>query len=104
VHHGYLNLVLGTARAAAKAPPESVAEVLASTDEDVLVAEFRALSARIALLTRAMFRAYGSCNTSEPLAEAAALGLLDEDASPSPSPSPSLSRPASPPSAPAPGP
>ena len=76
VHHGYLNLVLGTARAAAKASPEVVAEVLASTDEVALVAEFRSVSARVAQLTRAMFRAYGSCSTSEPLEEAATLGLL----------------------------
>jgi hypothetical protein len=76
VHHGYLNLVLGTARAAAKASPEVVAEVLASTDEVALVAEFQSVSARVALLTRAMFRAYGSCSTSEPLEEAANLGLL----------------------------
>ena len=76
VHHGYLNLVLGTARAAARASPGEVAEVLASTDEAALVAELRAVSARVALLTRALFRAYGSCSTSEPVQEAAALGLL----------------------------
>jgi hypothetical protein len=80
VHHGYLNLVLGTARAAAKASVGEVAEVLASTDDAGLVAEFRALSARMALLTRAIFRAYGSCSTSEPLQEAAALGLLAAEA------------------------
>jgi len=76
VHHGFLNLVLGTARAAARAPVEEVVEVLASTDEAALVAEFKAVSARVASLTRAMFRAYGSCSTSEPREEAAALGLL----------------------------
>jgi hypothetical protein len=76
VHHGYLNLVLGTARAAAKASPEAVAEVLASTDEVALVAEFRSVPVRVARLTRAMFRAYGSCSTSEPREEAAVLGLL----------------------------
>jgi hypothetical protein len=76
VHHGYLNLLLGTARAAARGSPEEVAEVLASTDEAALAAEYRALSARAAVLTRALFRAYGSCSTSEPLEEAAALGLL----------------------------
>jgi hypothetical protein len=79
MHHGYLNLVLGTARAAAKGSVEEVAEVLASTDEAALVAEFRAVSARMALLTRAMFRAYGSCSTSDPREEAAALGLLPEE-------------------------
>jgi hypothetical protein len=86
VHHGYLNLVLGTARAAARRSVEDVAEVLASTDEAALVAEFRTVSARTALLTRALFRAYGSCSTTEPREEASALGLFAEDAPPSPGP------------------
>ena len=83
VHHGYLNLVLGTARAAARGSVEEVADVLATTDEAALVAEFRTVSARMALLTRALFRAYGSCSTTEPREEASALGLLTEDAPPS---------------------
>jgi hypothetical protein len=61
-----------------------VAEVLASTDEAALVAEFRALSARVAALTRGLLRAYGSCSTSEPRQEAAALGLLTEPEPPPP--------------------
>jgi hypothetical protein len=89
VHHGYLNLVLGTARAAARGSVEEVAEVLATTDEAALVAEFRTVSARMALLTRALFRAYGSCSTTEPREEASALGLLTEDAPPPSAPPPS---------------
>jgi hypothetical protein len=77
VHHGFLNLVLGTVRAAAKAPIEEVADVLRSTDEAALVTEARAVSGRTGLLTRAMFRAYGSCSTAEPQEEAARLGLLE---------------------------
>lgn len=76
VHHGFLNVVLGTVRAAAKAPIEEVAAVLGSTDEAALVAEARAVSGRAGLLTRALFRAYGSCSTAEPQEEAARLGLL----------------------------
>ncbi|HEV7687357.1 MAG TPA: hypothetical protein VGQ80_12345, partial [Acidimicrobiia bacterium] len=93
VHHGYLNLVLGTARAAAKGSVEEVAEVLASTDETALVAEFRTVSARMAQLTRGLFRAYGSCSTTAPREEASALGLLTEDAPP-----PSVPPPSAPPS------
>jgi hypothetical protein len=76
-HHGFLNLVLGTARAAAKAPLDDVADVLRATDEAALVAEARAVSGRVGSLTRAMFRAYGSCSTAEPQEEAARLGLLE---------------------------
>jgi hypothetical protein len=76
VHHGFLNVVLGTVRAAAKAPIGEVAAVLRSTDEAALVAEARVVSGRAARLARAMFRAYGSCSTAEPQAEAARLGLL----------------------------
>ena len=76
VHHGFLNVVLATVRAAAKAPIEEVAGVLGSTDEAALVAEARAVSGRAALLARALFRAYGSCSTAEPQEEAARLGLL----------------------------
>lgn len=75
-HHGFLNVVLGTARAAARAPVEEVAAVLGSTDAEALVAEARAVSGRTGLLTRALFRAYGSCSTAEPQEEAARLGLL----------------------------
>jgi hypothetical protein len=77
VHHGFLNVLLGTVRAAAKAPIEEVAAVLQSTDEAALVAEARAVSGRAGLLTRALFRAYGSCSTAEPQDEAARLGLLE---------------------------
>jgi len=54
-----------------------VADALRSTDEAALVAEARAVSGRAGLLTRAMFRAYGSCSTAEPQEEAARLGLLE---------------------------
>jgi hypothetical protein len=76
VHHGFLNLLVGTARAAAKASPAEVAEVLASSDAAAVVAELAGLPERVAVLTRSLFRAYGSCSTSEPREEAAALGLL----------------------------
>jgi len=76
VHHGFLNLVLAAARAAAGAPVEDVAAVLASTDGPALAAEARAVSERQLSAARLLFRAYGSCSTSEPREEAAAFGLL----------------------------
>jgi hypothetical protein len=76
VHHGFLNLVLGAVRAAAGSPVDRVAEVLASTDGPALSAEARAVSGRALSAARLLFRAYGSCSTSEPREEAAALGLL----------------------------
>ncbi len=76
VHHGFLNLVLAAARAAAGTPVDQVAEVLASTDGPALADEARAVSGRELAAARLLFRAYGSCSTSEPVEEAAALGLL----------------------------
>jgi hypothetical protein len=77
VHHGFLNLVLGAVRAAAGSPVDRVAAVLASTDGPALAAEARAVSGRALSAARLLFRAYGSCSTSEPREEAAALGLLE---------------------------
>ena len=76
VHHGFLNLIVATVRAASRAPVDEVAAVLASTDGEALAADARAVSGRELVVSRALFRAYGSCSTSEPLEEAAHLGLL----------------------------
>ena len=76
VHHGFLNLVLAAVRAAAGSPVDRVAAVLASTDASALAAEARAVSGRELSAARLLFRAYGSCSTSEPREEGAALGLL----------------------------
>ena len=76
VHHGFLNLVLAAVRAAAGAPVDEVAAVLASTDGRALAANALAVSGRELSAARLLFRAYGSCSTSEPREEAATLGLL----------------------------
>jgi hypothetical protein len=76
VHHGFLNLVLGAVVAAMGATVGDVAVVLAATDGPALAAEARAVSERAMSAGRLLFRAYGSCSTSEPREEAAALGLL----------------------------
>ncbi len=76
VHHGFLNLVLAAVRAAAGRSVDEVTAVLSSTDGAGLAAEARAVSGRALSAARLLFRAYGSCSTSEPREEAAALGLL----------------------------
>ncbi len=76
VHHGFLNLLLAAVAAAMGASVDDVAIVLAATDRQALAAEARAVSGRELSAARLLFRAYGSCSTSEPREEAAALGLL----------------------------
>lgn len=76
VHHGFLNLLVAAVRAAAGGSVEEVAAVLASTDGPGLAAAALAVSGREISAARLLFRAYGSCSTSEPREEAAALGLL----------------------------
>jgi hypothetical protein len=77
VHHGYLNLALGACRAVPAGTAADIAEVLACTDPEVLVAEARAVPAATAAAARTLFVAYGSCSTSEPIEDVAALGLLE---------------------------
>jgi hypothetical protein len=76
VHHGFLNLLLAAVAAAMGATVGDVAVVLAATDGPALAAEARGVSERALSAGRLLFRAYGSCSTSEPREEAAALGLL----------------------------
>ena len=80
VHHGFLNLLLAAVAAAMGATAGDVAKVLAVTDGPALAAEARAVSGRALSAARLLFRSYGSCSTSEPREEAAALGLLAEPA------------------------
>jgi hypothetical protein len=76
VHHGFLNLLVAAAEAANGGSEESVAEVLACNRAEALVAEAREMPAERAMAARSLFLAYGSCSTSEPLADVVALGLL----------------------------
>lgn len=76
VHHGYLNLLIGTARAIGGEPEKAVLAAIASTDAQALVAEAKGIPDDAVAATRAAMVSYGSCSTAEPLAEASALGLL----------------------------
>jgi hypothetical protein len=76
-HHGFLNLVLAVCAAVDGAGVDQVAEVLGLDDGAALAERARAVPTRIAARARSLFRAYGSCSTSEPVDDLAALGLLE---------------------------
>jgi hypothetical protein len=75
-HHGFLNLLLGVGRALGGADLASVVEVLLSEDATALADEAAGISSDQARATRAALVCYGSCSTSEPIADLEALGLL----------------------------
>jgi hypothetical protein len=76
-HHGFLNLLLGICRATEGADVNHVAAVMRIDDHDALAERTRALAPETAARARVLFRAYGSCSTSEPIEDLSALGLLD---------------------------
>lgn len=78
VHHGFLNLLIAAARARGGADHADVETALSITDAGPLVAEAREMPEATAAGARALLVSYGSCSTSEPVEEAAALGLLAE--------------------------
>ena len=75
-HHGFLNLLLATARLLAGAPAEDVRAVLASTDDKALAEEAQNLTEHEALSVRGVFASYGSCSLTDPVADLEELGLL----------------------------
>ena len=80
-HHGFLNLLVATARliaggAGAGAVDESVHEALGSTDGKALATEAQALTEHEALAVRGVFASYGSCSLTDPVADLEELGLL----------------------------
>lgn len=75
-HYGFLNLLLAVHRTQESASAAEVAEVLVSRDAAAVAEEARGLTERAAGRVRQSFRSYGSCSTSEPLADLVELGLL----------------------------
>ncbi|CAL9363146.1 hypothetical protein [Streptomyces sp. enrichment culture] len=73
-HHGYLNLLLAAARAAAgPGAPAPVLDALRTESADTLTRELAALSGPAAAAARALFVSYGSCSTATPVSEARTL-------------------------------
>ncbi|MGH3492242.1 MAG: hypothetical protein ACRDRL_25985 [Sciscionella sp.] len=72
-HHGFLNLLVATARALAG---KNVREALRSTERAALAAEAAELSEAAARAVRGIFSSYGACELDEPVTELRDLGLL----------------------------
>ncbi|MBO0840400.1 MAG: hypothetical protein J2O49_06245 [Sciscionella sp.] len=72
-HHGFLNLLVATARAISGG---DVAGAIAETDGAALAGALAALSEADAKAVRAVFASYGSCSLAEPVTDLEALELL----------------------------
>jgi hypothetical protein len=75
-HFGFLDLIAGTARALAGAPVAEVEAALLERDRATVVEATAGLAAATAREVRDLFRSFGSCSTSEPVDDLAALGLF----------------------------
>jgi hypothetical protein len=75
-HHGFLNLLMATARLLAGADQSEVRDALGSTDGKALAQEAQNLTEHEALSVRGVFASYGSCSLTDPVADLEELGLL----------------------------
>ncbi len=75
-HHGYLNILLATARARHGADRATVSSVLAETDPESVVTALRNLEHGTLEGARHSFVSYGSCSILEPLEDLTVLGLV----------------------------
>lgn len=75
-HHGFLNLLMATARLIAGADKSDVHEALESTDGKALAQEAQNLTEHEALSVRGVFASYGSCSLTDPVADLEELGLM----------------------------
>lgn len=76
-HHGFVNVLLAVAAAADGADPGQVAAVLAERDAGPLTSQLRDLDEDRSMTVRGLFTSFGTCSTSEPVADLVALGLAD---------------------------
>lgn len=74
-HHGFLNVLVASAAAAAGEKPAAVADLLALTTPDPLVREARG----ILDADRPLWIGFGSCSVAEPLDDLLDLGLLAKE-------------------------
>lgn len=72
-HHGFLNLLVATARTLSG---KDAREALASDDPEALAEEAKALPEAAAHAVRGVFASYGSCSLTEPVEDLEGLGLL----------------------------
>lgn len=72
-HHGFLNLLVATARTLSG---KDAREALTSDDPEALAAEAKALPEAAAHAVRGVFASYGSCSLTEPVEDLEGLGLL----------------------------
>jgi hypothetical protein len=74
-HHGFLNVLVASAAAAAGDKPAAVADLLALTTPEPLVREARG----ILDADRPLWIGFGSCSVAEPLDDLVDLGLLSKE-------------------------
>jgi hypothetical protein len=75
IHHGFLNVLVGTITAMDGSDPHEVAEILATGDATPLVALARERLDR----DRPLWLGFGSCAIAEPIADLQVVGLLPID-------------------------
>lgn len=76
-HHGFVNLLAGTAAALLHGATEhQVGVLLASTEPDPLLEVLTGLDADQALAVRRAFVSFGTCSTVEPVEDLAGLGMI----------------------------
>ncbi len=76
--HGFLNVLLATGTAADGADVAEIAAILSQSDQAAISAAIQALDAETAAEIRWLFTSFGTCSTSEPVADLVSLGLLSK--------------------------
>jgi hypothetical protein len=77
-HHGFLNVLLAVAAADGGADTTHLADLLAERDPDRVAAKVGAIGPGLAGDVRALFTAFGTCSTDEPVADLVGLRLLNQ--------------------------
>jgi hypothetical protein len=75
-HHGFLGVLVAVSRALGGAPLPDLVDALAERDPAVVAARVAGMEKPRAREVRRWFTSFGTCTTSEPLADLRALGLV----------------------------